>query len=383
MKTILLAPDSFKGSLTAHEAVEAMERGVLAITPDAHIIRHPVSDGGEGLVQVLSQAMGGTIRHSFVHGPLPGQKVKARWALSTDGSTAVLEMAEAAGLSLVPVDRRDPKITTTYGVGELLRAALDGGARSIILGIGGSGTNDGGAGLAEALGVKLLDESGHPLQHGGAALQQLSSVDRSGMDGRLKNVSLTVACDVHNTLCGEEGASAVYGPQKGATAEDVQLLDSALHHYGECLRTVLNVDIFAIPGGGAAGGLGAGLVAFCGAKLRPGIDVVLDATRFDEILRSADLVITGEGRIDEQVQFGKALAGVIGRSRRAGIPVAAVVGALQGERNRFVNSDFLVDLETLVDGSTTSHDAMRHAAELLTAKTGVLLRRILRLHHSP
>ena len=383
MKTILLAPDSFKGSLTAHEAAEAMERGVLAAMPEAHVIRHPVSDGGEGLVLVLSESMGGTIRYTDVSGPLPGQRVKARWALSPDGSTAILEMAEAAGLSLVPVEQRDPKSTTTYGVGELLRAALDDGARSIILGIGGSATNDGGAGMAESLGAKLYDRDGKLLQRGGVALQHLSGIDVRGLDARLKDISLIVACDVRNTLCGDEGASAVYGPQKGATPEDVRLLDSALHRYGECLRSDLNIDVFSLPGGGAAGGLGAGLVAFCGAKLKTGIDVVLNATHFDEHLRSADLLITGEGRIDDQVRFGKALAGVIDRSRRAEVPVAAVVGAFLGERSGFVNRNFLVDLETLVDDSTTVDDAMRHAAGLLSARTGILLQRIFRLHHSP
>ncbi len=383
MKTILLAPDSFKGSLTAHEAVKAMERGVLAAMPDAVVIRHPVSDGGEGLVRVLLESMGGTVRHTEVSGPLPGQKVSAQWGLSTDGLMAFLEMAEAAGLSLVPVERRDPKITTTFGVGELIRAALDSGARTIILGVGGSVTNDGGAGMAEALGAKFFDNENKPLQRGGAVLQQLSDIDIRGMDPRLKDISLVAACDVRNTLYGEEGASAVYGPQKGATPKDVRLLDSALRRYGECIRSTLNVDVTALPGGGAAGGLGAGLMAFCGAKLKAGIDVVLNATRFDEQLRSADLVMTGEGRIDDQVRFGKALAGVIGRSRRSGVPVAAVVGALQGERRSFVNNDFLIDVETLVDETTTVDEAMCHAAELLSAKTGVLLRRIVRRSHSP
>lgn len=383
MKTIILAPDSFKGSLTAHQAVEAMERGVRAVLPDANVIRHPISDGGEGLVEVLAPTMKGTIRQTEVQGPLPGQRVKARWVLSSDGSTAVVEMAEAAGLELVPKGERDPKRTTTYGVGELLRAALDSGVRSVILGIGGSATNDGGAGMAEALGVRFLDEEGNPLRHGGAALSHLASIDVRGLDPRLKDCSLTVACDVRNILCGEEGASVVYGPQKGATQDDVQHLDAALHRYGECIRSTLNLDVFSLPGGGAAGGLGAGLVVFCGATLRSGIDVVLDATGFDRSLQSADLVITGEGRMDEQVIFGKALAGIITRSHRAGVPVAAVVGSFEGDRTGAVSKESLIDLETLVDEKTSMNHALRYAAELLATRTETLLQRIFPPRHSP
>jgi glycerate kinase len=381
LKTILISPDSFKGSLTAQDAAAAIERGVREVLPDSVVIQHPISDGGEGLVNILTTAYQGTIATTEVQGPLPGQRVKARWGLSQDRSTAIIEMAEAAGLGLVPADKRDPKITTTYGIGQLIRAALDEGASSLVIGIGGSATNDGGAGMAEALGVRFLDQNGIALARGGAALAKLSRIDVQRKDPRLSAIEAIVASDVQNTLCGEEGASLVFGPQKGATAADVKILDSALLHYGEVIRSALGIDVLRVPGSGAAGGLGAGLVAFCGAKLQRGIDVVLGATKFDEHLRSVDLVITGEGRIDEQVRFGKALSGVIERAKRAGVPVLAIVGSLKGDRSAFINPEFLVDLESLVDSHTTSQMAMRDASALLSKKAGVLLRRYLNSAH--
>jgi glycerate kinase len=282
---IVIAPDSFKGSLTAHEAASAMEEGVRQLLPDACVIKHPVSDGGEGLVSVVTPALGGCIVTTNVSGPLPGQRVDARWGLSSDGSTAIIEMAEAAGLTLVPADRRDPKITTTYGVGELIRAALDAGVSSILIGIGGSATNDGGAGMAEALGIKCVDASGRTLGRGGAALLDIASIDLHGRDVRLDNVEVLVACDVQNTLCGIQGASAVYGPQKGARLSDVSLLDKALLRFGTTVQSALAINVLDLPGGGAAGGLGAGLVAFCGASLKKGIDLVLQVTGFDDHLQ--------------------------------------------------------------------------------------------------
>ncbi len=377
MKTILIAPDSFKGSLTARDAAAAIERGVKEVLPDSIAIQHPISDGGEGLVDILTTALQGTFVTSEVQGPLPGQWVKARWGLSEDRSTAIIEMAEAAGLGLVPEDKRDPKITTTYGVGELIRAALDAGASSLVIGIGGSATNDGGAGMAQALGVRFLDGNGKPLAGGGAALAKLETIDVQKKDPRLGATEVIVASDVQNILCGEQGASAVFGPQKGATSADVKILDAALLQYGQLVRSTLGIDVLHIRGSGAAGGLGAGLVAFCDAVLKRGIDVVLEATKFDDHLRAADVVITGEGRIDEQVRFGKALSGVIERANRAGVPVLAIVGSLEGDRSAFVSPAFLLDLESLVDSHTTPEMAMRNASTLLSKKTGVLLRRYL------
>lgn len=374
---ILIAPDSFKGSLTANEAASAIERGVLQALPDATVVRHPISDGGEGLVSVVTPVLGGRIMTTSVSGPLPGQRVDARWGLSADGSVALIEMAEAAGLPLVPLDRRDPKVTTTYGVGELIKSTLDAGISSIIIGIGGSATNDGGAGMAEALGVRFFDSSGNPVGRGGAALANVAGVDIRGKDPRLASVEVLVACDVQNTLCGEHGASAVYGPQKGATPSDVSLLDKALERYGTMIQSEMNIDVLEIPGGGAAGGLGAGLVAFCAGTLMRGIDLVLRVTKFDERLQESDLVITGEGKIDRQMYYGKALSGVIERAHRFNVPIVAVVGRVEGEREFFVNDKSFVDLESLVDSQTTEADAIKNASRLLSEKTKLLLQRYL------
>lgn len=352
-----------------------MERGVREVVPDATVIRHPIADGGEGLVSVVTPVLGGVMMTTNVSGPLPGQNVQARWGYVAERSLAIIGMAEAAGLPLVPQGKRDPKATTTYGVGELILAALDAGAKSILLGIGGSATNDGGAGMAEALGVRFLNADGGLLARGGAALQGLARIDQAGRDPRLNSTTIMVACDVQNPLCGPTGASAVYGPQKGASAADVLLLDKALEHYASVIRSSTGIDVSAIPGGGAAGGLGAGLVAFCGATLKRGIDLVLDITQFDDQLQKADLLITGEGKIDSQVKFGKALAGVIGAARRRGIPALAVVGAVEGSRSLFVNDQFLADLESLVDGQTPVDTAMTNASLLVAQKTKVLLQR--------
>ena len=374
-KTILIAPDSFKGSLSAHEAADAMERGVRAIFPDAAIIRHPIADGGEGLVDVVTPVLGGRMMTTNVSGPLPGQKVQARWWYVAERSLAIIEMAEAAGLPLVPKEKRDPKTATTYGVGELILAAINEGATSILLGIGGSATNDGGAGMAEAVGVKFLDADGNRIGRGGAALQGLASINALGKDSRLNTTSIMVACDVQNPLCGSRGASAVYGPQKGASEGDVCLMDGALEHYASIIRSSTGIDVLPVPGGGAAGGLGAGLVAFCGATLKRGIDLVLEITRFDDQVQKADLLITGEGKIDSQVKFGKALSGVIGAAREHGIPALAVVGAVEGSRALFVNDEFLADLESLVDEHTSVETAMSDASRLVAEKTKLLLQR--------
>lgn len=246
-----------------------------------------------------------------------------------------------------------------------------------MIGIGGSATNDGGIGMAEALGVRFLDGSGNPISRGGAALANLAHIDLQAKDSRIDNVEVLVACDVQNTLCGEQGASAVYGPQKGASPSDVTLLDSGLARLGKVIESSTGTDVLGIPGGGAAGGLGAGLVAFCGAMLSRGIDLVLQVTGFEERLQGADLVMTGEGKIDSQVLFGKALSGVVERAKRHRVPVIAVVGSVEGARELFVNDAFLADLESLVDAHTSWGDAMQNAAPLLSTKTKALLQRYL------
>jgi glycerate kinase len=324
---VLVAPDSFKGSLTAVAVAEAIERGVRAVFPEAEVVKVPIADGGEGTVEALVVATGGRVVESEVHGPL-GDPVRARWGVLGDGATAAIEMAAASGLPLVPAGRRDPRVTTTRGTGELLRAALDAGLRRVVVGIGGSATNDGGAGMARALGIRFLDDGGRELPEGGAALARLARVELAGVDPRLAGVDLVVACDVDNPLTGPRGASAVYGPQKGATPAMVQELDAALGRFADVARAATGRDVALLPGAGAAGGLGAGLLFFTPARLRPGVEIVLETTGFDARVRDADLVITGEGRTDFQTAMGKAPVGVAAAAKRHGVPVICLSGGL-------------------------------------------------------
>ena len=369
-----MAPDSFKGSLTALQAAEAMAQGVRRTFPRCAVTLMPVSDGGEGLVAVLTPLLGGTIMRVEVSGPLPGQRVSAQWGHVAGKELAVIEMAEAAGLARVPAARRDPRVTTTYGVGELILAALDRSAREIIVGIGGSATNDGGAGMASALGAKFFDASDQALPPGGASLARLARIDSGGLDKRLRNVKVTAACDVTSPLTGPAGASRVYAPQKGAGPEAVEELEHALLRYAAVVLSDLGIDCDQIPGAGAAGGLGAGLLAFCDAGLRPGIDIVLDATGIDDELKHADLVITGEGSIDEQTGTGKAVSGVVARAKRAGVPVVAVAGKLA--RAEVLRAAGIARCIVLVDASTDEHTAMADAGRLVADRTADLLTRL-------
>jgi glycerate kinase len=296
-RRVVVAPDSFKGSLSAIDAARAMERGVLAAWPDAEVVKVPIADGGEGTVAAMVMATGGALRETTVRGPL-GEPVRAPWGVLGDGETAVIEMAAASGLPLVPEDRRDPRVTTTHGTGELIRSALDAGFRRLVVGIGGSATNDGGTGMARALGIRFLDASGRELPAGGAALASLATIDLSGVDRRLASAEILVACDVDNPLTGPRGASAVYGPQKGATPAMVRELDAALERLAVVARAATGRDVAAAPGAGAAGGLGAGLLFFTPARLVPGVELVLGAARFEDHVRGASLVLTGEGRSD-------------------------------------------------------------------------------------
>ncbi|WP_375422854.1 glycerate kinase [uncultured Friedmanniella sp.] len=321
---VLVSPDKFKGSLTAVEAAEAIATGLRRGRPGVQVVTLPVADGGEGTVDAVVAA-GYEARTVRVTGPT-GQPVEAVFALS--GTTAVVELAEASGLRRLPDGVPAPLTATTYGTGELARAALDAGARRIVLGIGGSATTDGGAGLAQALGVHFLDAAGAELAPGGAALADLHHVDVSGLDPRLSGVEVVLASDVDNPLVGPEGAAAVYGPQKGATASDVALLDAALRHYADCLQRDLGVAVAAVPGAGAAGGAGAGALAFLGARAEPGIALVLRTVGFADALVGSDLVVTGEGSLDAQSLAGKAPVGVASAARAAGVPVVALVGRL-------------------------------------------------------
>lgn len=324
-KTFVLAPDSFKESMTAKEVCAAMEKGLRKVYPHADYIHVPMADGGEGTVQSLVDASGGRIYTKVVTGPL-GEPVTARYGILGDGETAAIEMASASGIHHVSKETKNPLITTTYGTGELIRECLDKGIKRIIIGIGGSATNDGGAGMAEALGARFLDADGRDLPRGGGALKRLERIDISALDPRLRQVNLIVACDVTNPLCGEHGASHVFGPQKGATPEMVRQLDAGLAHYADIAKRQLGKDVRDIPGAGAAGGLGAGLLIFTQAVLRKGIEIVIEYTGLKQKVAEADVVFTGEGGIDFQTKFGKTPYGVAKAAKEAGKKVIAVAG---------------------------------------------------------
>lgn len=322
---IVLAPDSFKESMTAKEVCEAMERGIKKGNPNVTCIHVPMADGGEGTMQSLVDATGGTVHTVTVTGPL-GDQVEASYGISGDGSTGVLEMASASGIHLVPIAQRNPLVTTTYGTGELIKACLDHGVSRLLIGIGGSATNDGGAGVVQALGGKLLDAEGKELAFGGGELGRLARLDLSGFDPRLQDVEVEVACDVTNPLCGETGASHVFGPQKGATPEMIEQLDRNLRNYAGVMKQQLGKDIIDYPGAGAAGGLGGGLMAFLNGTLKKGIDMVVDYTGLEEKVRQADMVWTGEGGMDFQTQYGKTPLGVARVAKKHGKPVVALAG---------------------------------------------------------
>jgi len=329
---VLVAPDKFKGTLTARQAAEAIVTGVRRTAPDAALEAIPMADGGEGTLESLVAGLGGSLHGARVNGPL-GDPVDAEFGIvpGIDGErlTGVVEMARASGLALIGPGRRAPLRTTTLGTGELILAAADRGAARILVCIGGSATNDGGAGMAQALGVRLLDSQGREIPPGGAALLGLSRIDATGLDRRVRDIGFVVATDVDNPLTGPLGASAVYGPQKGATPEDVVQLDQALAHFAAVIHRDLGIDVRAIPGAGAAGGLGAGLVAFLGARIRPGVEVVMDAVRLRERLGGARLVVTGEGRFDPQSMHGKVPSGVLRAAAEFGVPAVLLCGAAE------------------------------------------------------
>jgi glycerate kinase len=361
---IVVAPNAFKGSLTAVEASNAIATGLARVFPEAELVLVPIADGGDGTMEALVAVAGGELRSHRVTGPL-GEPVTGDFGLIHAGRTAIIEMAKVAGLALVPPGRRNPAVATTAGVGELLRHTLELGARDFVVGIGGSATNDAGAGMAQALGFRLRDAAGRDLPYGGAALAQLAAIDARGVDPRWKEVSVQVACDVTNPLTGPEGASAVYGPQKGATPAMVRELDAALVHFAEIVRRDLGMDVMSLPGGGAAGGLGAGLVAFLGARLRPGAEMVLELVGMRERLRGADLVVTGEGQIDAQTAFGKAPARVAELARDLGIPAVALAGSV-GPGADALRDHGIVAVLPLPDGPLSLQDALASAAPLLT-----------------
>ncbi|GAC1568692.1 MAG: glycerate kinase [Ktedonobacteraceae bacterium] len=369
---IVIAPQSLKGSLTAAEAGVAIAQGARAVYPEAEIAIVPVADGGEGTVQALADATGGKLEYWIVTGPL-GEPVRAFYGIVGDEQTAAIEMAVCAGLPLVPPERRDPRITTTYGVGELILAALEQGSRHFIIGIGGSATNDGGAGMAQALGAALTTRDGTAIARGGTALSALEHISIATMDARLRDCTFEAACDVNNPLTGSTGASAVYGPQKGATPAMVIELDSALAHYADVIERDLGISVRDIPGAGAAGGLGAGLIAFLHATLRPGAQIVLEAVKLEEQLSKADLVITAEGQLDSQTAYGKSVGAVAALAKRYRLPVLALAGSL-GENYQAVYDLGVDAVAVLPSKPMTLAYAMEHAAQLTADATERALR---------
>ena len=340
---VIITPDSFKGSLTAIEVAEAIEEGVKSVFYDAETIKIPLADGGEGTVQCLVNATAGKILQQEVINPL-GKKINASYGILGDQKTAVIEMAEASGITLISPEERNPLITTTYGTGQLIKAALDQGCRKMIIGIGGSATNDAGAGMVQALGVRLLDKQAKEIGFGGAELLNIHHIDIVQMDSRIDKLEILVASDVKNSLCGPTGATRIYGPQKGATEKMMVILEKALAHFAELINETLHKDVINIPGAGAAGGLGAGLIAFLGARLKPGIEVIIEAVKLEELVKNADLVITGEGKIDYQTIYGKVPVGVAKVAKKYHIPVMAV-GAIIEKDAKIVHQygiDYLV-----------------------------------------
>ncbi len=337
---IVIAPDSYKESLSAPQVADQIEAGFRDVFPDADYVKLPMADGGEGTVEAMVAATGGRIVAARVTGPL-GEPVDAFYGVSGDGETAVIEMAAASGLALVPPELRNPMKTTSYGTGELIRLALDAGLRRFIIAIGGSATNDGGAGMLQALGVKLLDRDGEKIGSCGEALAQLGRINPSGLDPRLKQCRIEVACDVDNPLLGPEGASAIFGPQKGATPDMVAQLDENLARFAETITRDIHKDVAAVPGTGAAGGMGAALLAFLDAALLPGIEILIEATGLKSAVAGADLVITGEGRIDGQTRLSKTPVGVARVAREQGVPVIAIAGSLAPDAD--IVHDFGID----------------------------------------
>lgn len=368
---IVIAPDSFKESLSANAVAEAIAAGWSSVYPEAEIGLYPMADGGEGTVDAVLAATGGERREATVQGPL-GDPVAAHWGWLGKGQ-AVIEMASASGLHCVPSDQRDALKASSFGTGQLIAAALDAGATQIILGLGGSATNDAGVGLLQALGARFLDADDQPLAPGGAALLGLRRIDLDRLDARLNKVEFMIAADVDNPLCGPRGASHVFGPQKGATPEQVEKLDKALEHFANLLARVIGMDVRHEPGVGAAGGLGFAGLAVLHARFRPGIELVAELSGLAQAMQGADLVITGEGRLDGQSLHGKTPVGVARIAQRAGVPVIALAGSL-GEGYQRLYEAGIDAAFSLTPGPMILQDAMAEAASQLQARAGDIAR---------
>jgi glycerate kinase len=360
---ILIAPDSFKDCLPAKAVIDNIRIGIEQVIPEAKIVGIPLSDGGEGLLDSIMAFIDGRLVEVEVKDPLM-RNIKARYGIIGDGQTGILEMAQASGLELLSVDERNPLKTTTYGTGQLISHALEAGCKRLIIGIGGSATNDGGAGMLQALGVKLLKANGESLTYGGAGLEQLTTIDSSGIDHRIQACDILVACDVSNPLTGDQGASKVYGPQKGATDQMVSRLDKNLDHFAAAVKEHTGRDVKNMPGAGAAGGIGAAMMAFLNAELKPGFTIVKELVGLEEAVEAADLVISGEGKIDYQTQFGKTPYGVAQIARKFNKPLYAFAGIV-GEGIQDFNKFGFTEILRIADPGMDQRESIRRAPELL------------------
>ena len=367
MKKVVIAPQGFKESLSGMQIAEAMSLGVQRVWPDAETVLIPVADGGDGTLQALVDSSGGAVRTARVEDAI-GRLITAEWGALGDATTAVIEVASAVGLARLSPDERDVRNASTFGIGQLFTQALDAGFSNFIIGVGGSATNDGGAGMIQAMGGNLTDKNGEELPRGGIALSSLASIDISSMDPRMLHADIVVACDVNNPLCGPRGASAIFGPQKGATFQDVQELDAALANYSEVIAKDLNTDVAEIPGAGASGGLGAGLMGFFGARLRLGADIVLEAVSLEEHLVDADLVIVGEGQFDRSTVFNKSPVAVAQRAKKHGTPVIGIAGSL-GAGFREVHQHGIDAVFSLVNRPMSLKAAMEDTKRLVAIAT--------------
>ncbi|WP_027087930.1 glycerate kinase [Cohnella panacarvi] len=371
---IVLAPDSFKGSLSATKACLAMQEGIRSVERDAEIVHLPMADGGEGTIESLVHALGGSVREALVRDPL-GREVLASYGVLADGRSAVVEMAQASGHTLLSKEERNPLAASTYGTGQLISRCMDEGYRNVLLGLGGSATNDGGTGMMRALGVRFLDGDGAELPEGGGALGKLGRIDLSGLDPRLAETTVTAVTDVRNALCGDEGASRVFGPQKGATEADIRVLDNALAVYAVVVKEQLGIDVASVPGAGAAGGMGAGALAFLGAELRPGFELLAETYRFGERIKDADLIMTGEGRLDRQTLSGKVVSGVCRHARKRGVPVVSLCGAVALPASEMDKLGLIACL-SIVPGPCELTEAVENAHAWTRERTEQLMRLI-------
>ena len=360
---IIISPDSFKGSVSAIEVAKSIEDAILSVDGSVKTVTMPVADGGEGTIEAIASCVPTELHEVTVFGPM-GEEATACFATIDNGQTAIIEMAQASGLPMVPASNRNPLLATTYGTGELMKAALDYGCKKMIIGIGGSATNDGGAGALMALGASFKNADGEELVLGGGALQELATIDLSEFDTRIYDVEIIVACDVTNPLTGTSGASHVYGPQKGATPQMVEMLDSALKNLATVSNELLGEDYSVCPGAGAAGGLGFALLAFCKAKFAAGIDIVLDVCGFEQELRDADLVITGEGRIDGQSVCGKVLYGIGMRAKEQNVPVIAIGGGVKEDSDALLDCG-ITAMFSIANGPMTLEYAMENGKKLI------------------